>query len=237
MQSLSIIIPLSIVSVLAIVIAAAVLVVSRLRSSQPIVLSFLTLITAYFYMVLIISAIVVAFGLSTLFKAGLSDVFGRDFSYGQPPSFKVSAPPVEGPNGAIKPGAPTPEEQQQRNLKARESQYRDNLIEGITISIVGALIWLVHFFGMRKVRQLGDPTQPFFHRAYIIILLVIFTVVGIVSLPQSVYESVKFYLVPADEFTYKQGPGGSIGMALVFVPLWIMSLTNILRQVGKENSI
>jgi len=232
MDSLGFIIPLSIVSLIAVIIAVVALMVIRSRAGQPVELSFLTLVVGYFYCVLIITTIVVAFGLSTLLKAGLSDVFGREFSYGSPPMARPALPPGE--RGPVEGRVPTPEEQYERQLQERENQYRDDLIEGITMSVVGGIIWMAHFLGRRRVREADDPTQPFLNRAYLTGMLAIFTIVSIISLPQSLYELLRYYLIPVDEFYYRQGPGGSLGIALVFVPLWIIGLTAFLRQAAKE---
>ena len=182
---------------------------------------------------LVITTIVVAFGLSTLFKAGLSEAFGREFSYGSPPMGMGRPVPAE-PGGVVRPGIPTPEERDERQLRERENMYRDDLIEGITLSVVGGIIWLGHFFGRRFVRDTDDPAQHFLNRAYLTGMLAIFTIVSIISLPQSIYELLRYYIIPMDEFSYRQGPGGSLGVALVFVPLWIAGLTAFLRQASKE---
>lgn len=226
-----ILIPVSIIAVLGFVIAAGVFMLQRVRSGQPLVLSFRTIAAAYFHLMAIATLLVLTVGLSTGIKAGLADAFGREFSYSRPVTMRAAV----GPGGTARPPPPVPEEQQERQRKDIERQYQNDWIQGITLTLVGAVLWGLHLFGRRRVTPEEPETRQFFARAYSTVLLAIFGLVGVVALPMGMYELLRFFLVPLDESAPNQPPGASVAMAVVFVPIWIYYLNDILARSRREN--
>ena len=237
---LSILIPLSILAVLAILIAVAVYVVTRMRSGEPLVLSFRTILLAYLYLMSIASLLVFAAGLSVTFKALSSDVFGREFSYWGPPAVRFMPVPTEkrpgGPSGPTDMNPqPLPEEERERNRRQVERQYQEDLILGGTMLVAGGLIWALHLYGRRRWEVSEEASADFFHKSYLTILLVIFSIVGIIALPMAAYELLRFFLVQPDAFSSRQPPGVTVGMALVFVPGWVVILWRVIGRTRAEH--
>lgn len=231
---LSVLIPAAIVAVLGVIIAAGIFVLQRVRAGQPLNLSFRTIAAAYFHLMAIACFLVMTVGIATGLKAGLSEVFDRDFSYFHPPSpARVvidEGPP--GPPGRLRPSSA--EEQTERNRRDVERQYQNDLIQGITLTVVGAVLWGLHTIGRRQVTP--EDVEPFFSRAHSTVLLAIFGIVGVVALPVSLYELLRFFIitVDADQNFRSQPPGASVATALVFVPVWIYYLADILRRTRRE---
>ncbi|MBI4506188.1 MAG: hypothetical protein HY691_11680, partial [Chloroflexi bacterium] len=129
-MTLGVVVPLAILMAIGAIVAVAVFVVSRMRAGEPLALSFRTILVAYFYLMSIVSVIVLALGLTTLLKAGMSQAVGREFSYWMPPRAVVAKPPepaVRPGEPAPRPAEPTPEqveEQRQRELRRIEQEYR-----------------------------------------------------------------------------------------------------------------
>lgn len=222
---LSVLIPAAIVAVLGLLIAAGIFVLQRVRSGQPVQLSFRTIAAAYFHVMAIACFLVMTVGITTTLKAGLSDIFGREFSYYLP---TISKPVPDGPPGRVSP----PEEMNERGRREAERQYQNDLIQGITLAVVGAALWGLHTVGGRQVTP--DEAGPFFSRAHSTVLLAISGIVGVVALPMSLYELLRFFLVSADEGFRNQPPGASIATALVFVPVWMYYLIDILKRTRRE---
>src|SRR3989304_3971269 len=110
---------------LALVIAVVVYFAFRLRSGEPINISFRLLLTAYFYLLTIAGLIVLLVGLSGLVNAGLGAVLGRDFSYTRPP---IARPIPVTPEGVPQKTAPSPEEQRLQAERQQERQSREGLL-------------------------------------------------------------------------------------------------------------
>lgn len=144
--------------------------------------------------------------------------------------------PLMGPAGPL--ATPTPEqveEQTQRQRQAIEQQYRSDLLQGATMTIVGALLWPLHTWGRRRLIRAGNGWTTFLARTHLTVLLVLFGVVGLISLPTGIYQFLQFFLVPVDEFQSRQPPGESVALAIVFVPLWLISLVIAVREMRRES--
>ena len=131
---------------------------------------------------------------------------------------------------------PVPEEEREVNRRQVERQYQDDLIQGGTLVVAGGLIWAFHLYGRRRGEVSEEASQEFFHKSYLTVLLVIFSIVGIIVLPMAAYELLRFFILQPDEFSARQPPGATVGMALVFVPGWVAALLRVIRRTRQETS-
>lgn len=222
------VVPVAILTVIAVLIAIGIYVVLRIRAGEPLGWSFRTAIVLYFYLATAVSVLVMAAGLASALKAGLSNVYGREFSY---------AIPALEPPGRPAAQRPTPEEQErerQRQLQWVEREYENDVFQGPTMAIVGALLWLVHALARRAVVQDGDGWGGFLGKTYLAAMLIIFGVVGVISLPQGIAGVLRFLATEPSALVPRQPPGDAVATALVFVPLWLVFLAAALRQVRRE---
>ena len=65
--------------------------------------------------------------------------------------------------------------------------------------------------------------------------LAIFGVIGVISLIAGVQDALKYLLLPVDQYTYRNPPGQSVAMGIVFVPAWLYYLWALVRQSGAED--
>ncbi len=225
----AVLLPVSVIAVLGVLVAAGVFVLQRVRSGQPVGLSFRTIATSYFHFMSIAAFIVLTVGLATGFKAGLSDAFGRSFSYNQPPFPKAAPPgaqPVQAPESAI-----------EQSRQQSEAQYRNDLIQGGTLAVVGAFVWALHEFGRRRMSVEADDSRLFFARARTTLLLGIYGVAGLIAFATAVYELLRFFLLSNDPMMGNQPPGASVATAIVFVPVWMYYLAALLKRTKEEPSL
>lgn len=228
----SVIIPVVIVLGLAVVAAVIVFFGVKLRSGEHLSIPIRSLLTAYFYLLSIAGLITLLIGLSGLLSAGLAVPLGRDFSYTRPP---VQRPIPAVPEGVPQPKVPSVEEQQQDALRQQDRQFREGLLQGISLIVVGGLVWALHTLGRRRSESAEERDSGFLHIGYLVIMLVICSLVGMISLASGIFDTLRFYLIgPASEFEFRTPPGQNMSAALVFTPAWAYYLLALLRSVRRR---
>ncbi len=233
---MEILIPLSVVAFLVAVVALGVFIGVRFRAGDTLLFSFRTILLAYVYFMSIASLLVFTGGLSVGVKALLSDAFGREFSYHMP-RMAAQSPLMKVDNGEV----PAMQLERLREELGRsqletERQYKSDLVQAGTLVMIGGVLWGLHSMGRRRFQHVDNPYNEFFYKAYAAILLALFGVAGITSLTSGVYETLRFFLLPTDEFSYGSQPGDAIGAAIVFVPVWGYYLLSMLRLSNRESS-
>ncbi len=234
---MEILIPLSVVAFLVAVVALGVFIVVRFRAGDTLLFSFRTILLAYVYFMSIASLLVFTGGLSVGVKALLSDAFGREFSY-YTHKMAAQSPLMKVDNGEV----PAMQVERLREELGRSSQleaerqYKSDLVQAGTLILIGGVLWGLHSMGRRRFQHADNPYNEFFYKAYAAILLALFGVAGITSLTSGVYETLRFFLIPTDEFSYGSQPGDAIGAAIVFVPVWGYYLLSMLRLSSRESS-
>ncbi len=239
--------------VIGLVIGGAVFLFLRFRSGLTIQISMRFLLRLYMYVVIIVGLLLFTQGVSSLVRAGMAGAGGKDFSY-RPvfvavPGFQeIRVPkPVELKERAdltdqeLEELAQIIAERERKNRELREEQqrkgldraFKEGLIEGISFTIIGAIIWLVHVLGRMRLETQEERESPL-NRVYLIVLVVTFGVITIVNLPQAVFESFRFYLLdPVDEFSRRYQPGGKLALSIASLPIWVLYLTAAIRSVRR----
>jgi hypothetical protein len=224
----------------ALVIAGTVYLVSRLRGGQPIRVQFRAIVRVYVYAVILVGiGLTVLGGVSNLIKVGFGEAFGKEFSYREAyDQYKYSRPPyapeparepaANGDNTSI-PAKPTPVEPatvepalEQRVDRAREG----TVINGASLMIIGALIWIVHALGRRRL-ETEEERDDILNRAYLIASLLMFTIAAIVSLVTGIPETLRYFFL--DSLDRHESPGGPLAVAVVAFPIWVYYLVLTLR--------
>ncbi len=234
----SVIIPVVIVLALAVVAAAVVFFAIKLRSGESLSIPFRSLLVAYFYLLSAAGFIVLMIGLSGLLNVGLSSALGRDFGYSRPFMPTAVAVPPERLSEKPLPGGPTTEEQQRQAEQQQDRQFREGLLQGISMFLVGGLVWALHTLGRRRTETAVERQTGFLQMAYLAVLLVVCSLVGIISLASGMYDTLRFYLLaPTDQFSYMPPPGQAASVALAFTPAWAYFLVSLVRAVRRRQQV
>ncbi len=239
MSGMEILIPLSVVASFVAVVALGVFIVVRFRAGDTLLFSFRTILLAYVYFMSIASLLVFTGGLSVGVKALLSDAFGREFSYHVPrEQALLRSVDVKSGDDSEDPAMQAKElqEEMERSNQRIERQYKSDLVQAGTLVLIGGVLWGLHSMGRRRFQHTDNPYNEFFYKTYLAILLALFGVTGIISLTSGVYETLRFFLIPPDEFSFGSPPGDAIGAAIVFVPVWGYYLLSMLRLSDRESS-
>jgi hypothetical protein len=194
-------------------IGGAIVLVARGRRNDALNLSLAILLAA----ALVVTADGVAEFLAPLF----SSAFGRDFTY------QTTIPNLPPPPGVA--SAPT---QQEELTASVENQYRDGIVYGATMLIVGALVfgvlWLCRWF----LRRWGAETE-ILGETYLLLLLVTTTIVALAALVAAVAELLRRYVVtPVGPDAVLPHPGGALATAIAFLPLWGWFLVHAIREAA-----
>lgn len=119
-----------------------------------------------------------------------------------------------------------------RDLEQRLDRAREGtVINGVSLMIIGAIIWIAHALGRRRL-ETEEERDDSLNRAYLIAALLMFSIAPIVSLVTGIPETLRyFFLDPLDRH---ESPGGPLAVAVVALPIWIYYLILTLRATIKS---
>ena len=211
----------------------------RLRAGEEVTFPLRLLLRIYLYLITLISIIVLVTGASGLVQAGLGAALGKEFSY-SPVYFKV--PPIR----VVEPSEDAGEKLAQEAERAIEEQERlesgldramkEGILKGVSFTLVGAMILGLHSWGRRRM-ETEDDRRGVFHRVYLILLLVIFGVITLITLPSAIFDTLRFHILEqADEFGRNVRPGEPLATAIVSLPVWAYYLNVTLRLVRRQDT-
>ncbi|MBI4198087.1 MAG: hypothetical protein HY533_03145 [Chloroflexi bacterium] len=226
---------LGIILVLAALVGAVggiVYLVLKLRAGERITFPTRLLFRLYLYVISLISLVTLVAGLSNLVQAGLGAALGKEFSYNPvyvAEPFRPAPEPVKGEPPTVDPKAD--EELRQKGL---DRALKEGLLNGLSLSIVGAAVLALHTWSRRRL-ETEEERRGIPHRVYLILLLALFGVVTLVTLPSAIYESLRYYLLDTTRQDYGNRPGGALATALVALPVWAYYLRGAIGMLRKGN--
>ena len=210
------------------IIAAIVYFISRIKSGISLSISYKDALRVYFYIVILVSVGLTGVGgVSTLINVGLGEMVGREFSYGEVyqdhresqdlKNNEDSSSYVVGDN---------------RSLSEKiDLEMKGNLINGISLAVIGSFLMLVHFLGRRLVETV-DEHSDLLRRLYLIAGLAIFAVITIVALIAGIPETLRYALLEVEPG--QESPGEALSIAIVGLPIWVSYLVATLRNVRSQ---
>ena len=218
-------------------IGAAVFLIIRVRSGEAVSFPMRLLFRVYLYVISAVSVVILVVGLSGLVEAGLGAVLGKEFSYH--PSFaKVASRPVEVKPPGVEPSAPavvepTPEEEEAQRAEGLDRAFKEGILNGLSLTLVGAVILGLHIWGRRRLEE-EDERAGMLNRVYLFLLLAIFGVVALITLPLAINDTLRYYIIDSAEEFSRVRPGGRLAAALVTVPVWAFYLLATLRALRRQ---
>jgi hypothetical protein len=93
----------------------------------------------------------------------------------------------------------------------------------------GLLVYTLHIYGRRTAEKRAAKTTPTPRRIYLFFMLGFFSIVGLISLPLAIYETIHYYIVETNY--YREAPSGEIAMAIVFVLLWVYFIFRVFQEM------
>lgn len=218
---------------LVVIVLALGYIVTKIKASEPLELSFRNFLLAYFYLMTIASLLVMSLGVASLLQTGMGAALGKEFSYSAP-RLREPQPLPASPNGKT---GPSIEKQKAEREERLDRQSREGLLQGVSMSVIGGIILGLHWWGRRRLtsgRRDWLPTA--LRKAKLLILLAIYSVVGLIALPWGIYDALRYYIIPATDRFSGTTPGGVLSVALVFVPLWAYFLVAVIGELKRTET-
>ena len=207
------------------IIAAIVYFVLRIKSGISLSISYKAALRVYFYIVILVSVGLTGLGgVSTLINVGLGEIVGQEFSYGEVYQDHRELQDLKNNEDYVV--------RDNRSLSERlDLEMKGNLINGISLAVIGAFLMLVHFLGRRWV-ETADEHSDLLRRLYLIAGLAIFAVITIVSLIAGIPETLRYALLEIEPG--QESPGEALSIAIVGLPIWVSYLVATLRNVRSQ---
>ena len=210
------------------IIAAIVYWISRIKSGISLSISYKDALRVYFYIVILVSVGLTGVGgVSTLINVGLGEMVGREFSYGEVYQDHRELQDLKnnGDSSSYVVG-------DNRPLSEKiDLEMKGNLINGISLAVIGSFLMLVHFLGRRWVETV-DEHSDLLRRLYLIAGLAIVAVITIVSLIAGIPETLRYALLEVEPG--QESPGEALSIAIVGLPIWVSYLVATLRNVRSQ---
>ena len=210
------------------IIGAIVYWISRIKSGISLSISYKDALRVYFYIVILVSVGLTGVGgVSTLINVGLGEMVGREFSYGE-----VYQDHRELQDLKNNEDSSSYVVRDNRSLSEKiDLEMKGNLINGISLAVIGSFLMLVHFLGRRLVETV-DEHSDLLRRLYLIAGLAIFAVITIVSLIAGIPETLRYALLEVEPG--QESPGEALSIAIVGLPIWVSYLVATLRNIRSQ---
>jgi len=210
------------------IIGAIVYFILRIKSGIALSISYKDALRVYFYIVILVSVGLTGVGgVSTLINVGLGEMVGREFSYGE-----VYQDHRELQDLKNNEDSSSYVVRDNRSLSEKiDLEMKGNLINGISLAVIGSFLMLVHFLGRRLVETV-DEHSDLLRRSYLIAGLAIFAVITIVSLIAGIPETLRYALLEVEPG--QESPGEALSIAIVGLPIWVSYLVATLRNIRSQ---
>lgn len=172
-----------------------------------------SMLRLYLYIASLAGVILVVIGVAAIIDWGAANVFGVVAVYGRP---------------GIDPYAPASASAQMAEQNALRSQM--DVLRGITLAVVGALVWGGHRFARRLVAD-GDENASLLRHAYDVLGTFVFGLGTIVLLPVGIYLALSAALLTPGAGAFMQGFGDSLAGGIVCLPVWLVYLFSVIRAL------
>ena len=186
-------------------------------------------VRVYLYIASLAGIVVLVVGLSGVLTVAFAAAFSDSFVYGDS-SFIAPVPacaPVSDPNVKC-----PPVQQDFAAQRAQENSRRraDDLIKGVTFTVFGAIFWGAHWLARRGVAT-ADESSSGLRRGYLMLGTVVFGLTTVILLPTGIYQALSYLLLPAQNGVFRQGVGDSLAGGLVTLPVWLIYLWLVVRDL------
>ncbi len=218
--------PIILTTIPLVIIASTVIgVVTLLKRKKegPVNLDFKLVFRVYYYIIMFASVVSIGIGGMFTLKSLFTNVWGKEFSYRKEyVSEEYYTKPVL------------------EDEVVREPEYeyvkdveKKDLISGLSYLLIATPILLLHVYGLSQLEK-SDGVNWQIKKVYLIVSLVVFSMVGVISLPVGIYQTLQFFITEqADDNWTSIVPGEYLATACSFVPIWVYYLMKFNKVVLK----
>lgn len=194
-------------------------------------LSSRSLLQIYLYLISFITLIVAVIGGALVMKVATSYIFNIPFSY-----------PLQRPNNYYEEDMKLDEPISEDCYVGKPIQFYDSefcfdpslrkteLITGITLLISMTVLFSLHQYAIHKINQKHE-IKNWLEKTYTFLSLIMYSVIGIVTIPLSIYLLTNYLLFEpnSDMYSTPSAPAMVIGITILTIPLWVYFLNRTMR--------
>ena len=193
----------------------------------------------YLYLVSFITLAIAVYGGSTLIKASSSYLLGIPFSYDLY-GVNIAVPADSSSSGVYyyeEKDIPTCYQGEEITVGEQTVCFDDNtrkqdILNGATLLVSMILIFAVHQWGIKKLEPSGK--NNWLKKIYTFASLFVYSVVGIIIIPTSIYQLIYHFLYRVNDITLSGAPGSALGVLIFAVPLWIYFLVKVTKMKEED---
>ena len=195
-----------------------------------------TLLKVYLYLITFVTLFVAVGGATVFLNSAFSYKFGIPFSfklektnqYYDKSLSEPSKPDYMGPECYM--GNPTVIEDQ--TVCFDKEAQKQGLINGLTIAISMILLFVMHRVGIFFAEK--KKIMYWLKKTYTFTSLIVFSVVGVVTIPIAAYQLATFLFSRPEDITMINPPGIAVATVIFVLPLWIYFLISTIK-LKEEN--
>ena len=114
-----------------------------------------------------------------------------------------------------------------------EQQRGQDLVLGITLLVVGALVAAGHYYLARAVAHMTGGSPAWVTRGVLLAFTVVTAIAAIWSTAVGLNAMLSYFIINT---TQSQQPwGDSVGLAIAFVPAWVYAMTRLVRDLRRPH--
>jgi hypothetical protein len=213
-------------SVLGIIVLVVVAFIQR--GKEGVDMSPRTLLRAYLYAASFAGLIALVVGLAALLNWGIAATAGADVVYGGTPRVPAVVKPC--PSGVSDCAQATiPPEVQRQQDEQRRRQVGEELLRGITFTVIGGVFYGAHYMARRGVIGADEPRSGL-RRSYLMFGTAVFGLATIVLVPTGLYQLLANALLDTPSDVYRSGIADSFAPGLVSLMVWLIFLRLVVRE-------
>lgn len=196
---------------------------SKKKKAEKFSLSVDLLLKIYLYVISIATLAIAVIGGTILLKAGSSYAFGIPFAYDTYKTNVEQQPIEKDPDAQIIECY----EAEKTTINGQvvcfnDDQIKQDLINGGTIFFSMAILFTIHMIGIKMVEK--KNVTEWLRKAYTFISLILYSLVGIVTIPIAIYQLSTHLLYRVEDITKYEAPATALALLVFVLPLWIYYL-------------
>lgn len=206
---------------------------SKKKKADKFSISVDLLLKIYLYVISIATLAIAVVGGTMLLKSASSYAFGIPFAYNTYKS-NVEQQFIEKDSDVQIPDC---YEAKKTSINGQEvcfneDQIKQDLINGGTIFFSMAILFAIHMIGIKMIEK--KNVTEWLRKAYIFISLILYSLIGIVTIPIAIYQLSTHLLYRVEDITKYEAPATALSLLILVLPLWIYYLIQTTKLRNKD---
>lgn len=196
------------------------------RGREGVDLSPRTLLRTYLYAASFAGLVALVIGLSSFLSWGIAQAAGADVVYGGTPKPMIARPCPPAVTGCVEPNV---EEIRRQQEEQQRRQVGEELLRGITFTVIGAVFYGAHYAARRGIVG-AEESRGALRRGYLMVGTAVFGLATIVLVPTGLYQLLANAILETPENVYRPGIGDSFAPGVVSLVVWLVFLRLVVAE-------